>query len=314
MVARATLDLPAKAGSHIVGELVLPLALICTLAVVPALAQGKGNAFGHSKGGRNSGPSAAGAPEVQGGAGSNDVVIPGGTGVRNFGSWLDDASVASPGQGFATVSFGYWRTPSYREIDVPVIDGGVGLHRRVQVAMSVPWYHASQPGGPVARGMGDMYLSAKVQLRDPESHRAGFALVPAVEVLSTAPAPDESRVGWALPVAMEIRGNGWRTFASTGYFSRGSLFASGAVEVLLSDRAWVTGTISQSHSMKRDDLSGALGLVKTRTDVSGGAVYVLTSSLALFGTVGRTISKLDDNSSTLALSAGLSVNFTHRRP
>jgi hypothetical protein len=292
------------------------LACLCVLALAaPVYAQGRGNAFGHNKGGRNSGPSAAGAPELQDGAvdGDGAVMLPG-TGVRNFGSWLDDASMIAPGQGFGTMSFGYWRTPTYREIDVPVVDGGIGVHRRVQFAMSVPWYHAQQPGGPVARGMGDMYLSAKVQLRDPDTRRAGFAVIPTVEVLSTAPSESESRVGWALPVSMEVRGNGWRTFATTGYFSRGSLFASGAVEASLSDRVWVTGTISQSHSMKRDDLSAALGLVKTRTDISGGATYVLTPAMAVFGTMGRTISKADANSATLFISAGLSLNFAAKRP
>jgi hypothetical protein len=280
----------------------------CVLAVVaiarPAGAQGngRGHAYGHYKSTSGSGPSAAGAPQLE--------TIPG-TGVRNFGSWLDDASVLPVGRGLLSISFGYWRTPAFREFDVPVVDGGVALTRRVQLGFSVPYYHASEPGGPVARGVGDLFLSSKIQLRDPSSaqRRVGFALVPVLEVRSNASAPGDGRVSWALPGSAEIQSGGWRVFGSAGYFSRGALFASGALELALSNRAWVTGTISESHSIARDDLSVALGLSQTRTDVSGGLAVALSPIVVAFGNVGRTISKQDPNSATLLLTSGVSFNF-----
>jgi hypothetical protein len=72
----------------------------------------------------------------------------------------------------------------------------------------------------------------------------------------------------------------------------------------------LTASISESRSNKRDDLSEALGYSKVRTDVSGGLGVSIADSVAVFGTVGRTISRQDPNSSKIFVSGGLSLNFT----
>lgn len=281
------------------------LILALSVKASPVAAQGNGHAYGHAK--RGGGPSAAAAPELQ---------LPGGTGVRNFGSWLDDASMMPEGMGALTLSFGYWRTPSFNEWDVPVADASFGVARRVQFGASMPYYHASELGGPVARGFGDLYLSAKVQLREPSANRRtlGFSVTPALEVLSTAPAPGKGRTSWALPLNAEFQRTRFRVFGSTGYFSRGSLFASGALEVALTQRAYLTGTIAQSHSIKRDDLSAALGYRQTRTDVTGALSTALNDTLTVFGAVGRTVSARDPNSATILVSGGVSLSFHAWRP
>ena len=109
-----------------------------------------------------------------------------------------------------------------------------------------------------------------------------------------------------------VAGVSVRTFGSAGYFSRGALFASGAVEAALSNRAWVTGSISRSHSIEKDDLSVALGLTQSRTDVSGGMSVVVGPAISAFGSVGRTISRRDANSATFTLTMGLAYAFSTR--
>lgn len=296
----------------------LARAMVCGAAVAaliaaaaPAEAQGRGNAYGR---GRSGSPSAASAPvpsAPDSGAEADAVFLPPGTGVRNFGVWLDDASMLTPGSGWTSVSFGYWKTPLFREVNVPMIDGGVGVLPRLQVGFSVPVYHVNEPGGPMTRGVGDLYLNAKIQLRDPatSARGVGFALVPVLEVLSFQPHPDEGRVQWALPGTVEVRRTAWRLFGSAGYFSRGSLFAAAGAEAALADNLWIVGTITQSHSIKADDLSAALGLTQTRTDVSGGATVAVTPSIAVFGSVGRTLSRADLNSTTFFFTTGLSYSF-----
>ena len=279
------------------------IVVVFVLAASDALAQGNGNAYGHSKNrpGAAAQPSAAGAPELQ-------TV---GISTLSFGSWLDDASVIPQGGGTMSVAFSYWRTPSYREVDVPVIDGGVGIAPRVQFNFNVPDYHAGDSDGTVVRGIGDMYVSTKIQLKDPSAgdHRIGFALTPLLEILTYAPRPDTSRVSWAIPASVELRRDRWRTFGSAGYFSRGALFASGAVEVALTTRTAVTGTVSRSHSIRRDELSAELGLGQSRTDVSGALSVALNPAVSAFGAVARTISKQDANSSTLAVTGGVAFVF-----
>ena len=294
----------------------VPLLFVLALATTAAAqGNGRGKANGRFKGGAAPAPSSGGATQLpQQVAGTQQVEgTPqvAGTGIRNFGAWLDDASLLPEGIGSMSVSFGWFRSPVFHEFDVPVVDGAVGMTRRVQFGFSVPYYHANEPGGPVARGIGDLYLNAKVQLRDPaaNSHGIGFAVSPVLEVLSTDPGPEGNQLNWALPASIEVQRQRVRAFASAGYFSRGSLFASGAVELALSDRLWATGAITRSHSTKNDEFSNLLGLSPSRTDVNGGVTYLVASTVAAFGNVGRTISRQDANSASLVVSAGVSYSF-----
>jgi hypothetical protein len=289
-------------------EVMGAFATASALTVVPAFAQGNGhgNAFGHYK---NTVSSASTSSAASGGVEGPALS---GSGVRNFGSWLDDASVMEPGDGFVSFGFSLWKTPSYREVDLPTLDSGFAVNRKLQVGMAVPYYHASETGGQVARGFGDVYLNAKYQLRAPTKDRIGVGLVPMVEVLSVAPPSGGSRVQWALPVSLERQFSGWRAMGSGGYFSRGALFSAGAVEVELSERTWATGTMSYSYSTRSDELSTALGFTRARTDVSGGLTLALRDDIAVYGSVGRTISARDANSASLIMSAGMS--FGVKRP
>ena len=284
------------------------LTIACIAAsVAPVAAQGNGHghAYGLLKSSTGT-PSSGGAAQVQPAAAGA---------VRNFGSWLDDASLMTPGNGSLTVSFGWFRSPLFHEFDAPVADGGIGLTRRVQFGFSVPYYHVNEPGGPVVRGLGDLYLSSKVQLREPSTrhHGLGFAVVPIVEVLSGEPGGG-NRFNWAVPVAVELQRANWRAFGSTGYFSQGSVFASGAVEVSAAPRLTLTATLTQSHSTIDDEPAATLVLSRTRTDVSGGATWTIRPGLAAFGTVARTISQQDANAATIVISGGVSFAFDAWRP
>ena len=283
----------------------------CLFVAAPAGAQGqgKGNAFGHAKSTASTAPAtaSAAAASAPGGVPPSEV-----TGVRNFASWLDDASILEPGSGVMSFSAGYWRMDGFSELDVPSFDVGFGIAKRVQAGASVPVYHAGAPGGPVARGIGDIYLNAKVQLREPSAgpkQRIGVALVPLVQVLSSEPAAGVSRVSWGLPVAIEVQRTGWRMYGSTGYFSRGSIFGSAAIELPLAERAWITGTLTQSHSTKADAGADALGLPANRTDISGGVTWAAANRIALFGSLGRTLSRSHPTDTHLFVSGGVAVTF-----
>src|SRR4029078_10722220 len=86
------------------------------LASHPAAAQGNGhgNAFGHHN---NTVAAAATQP-------SANAPPAAGTGVRNFGSWLDDASMQDPGRGFVAMGLGFFKTPVDRAIELPTDRSG----------------------------------------------------------------------------------------------------------------------------------------------------------------------------------------------
>lgn len=114
---------------------------------------------------------------------------------------------------------------------------------------------------------------------------------------------------WALPGSIEVQGKGFRVYGSGGYFSRGALFASGALEVPLSERIVAFGSLTHSYSTHPDPLAVSMGLNQQRSDVTGGATYVVTPAAIVFGSIGRTISGHDPTSASLALNVGVSLVF-----
>jgi hypothetical protein len=271
-------------------------ALLLLVVASPAFAQGRGRGLGKNP--------AAPAP----------VTIPG-TGIRQFGVWLDDATVSPAGQGWATFSVGYTRAPFGNQWDAPSVDAGIGMAQRFQIAISAPMSRVDYNDGTTTRSVGDVYGAVKIALFDPtaKGRSFGLAVVPVVEFLSPDSVQEGAgRVFWALPVAVEKRFEKFRTYGTVGYFSRGSAFAAGAFEMPLNEKITVTATLSHARSVKDDALSDALDLAPSRWDASGGAVYFFNPRATFFASLGRTLSRIDANASSLSVSAGVSFGFQHR--
>jgi hypothetical protein len=238
-----------------------------------------------------------------------------GTGARQFGVWLDDATVSPPGQGWATFGVGYVRATFGEQWDAPSVDAGIGIPPKIQIALSVPFSRINYTDGTATRSVGDAYGSVKMTLLDPaEPGRSfGLAVVPIVEFLSSSSVQEGAgRTYWALAVPVEKRFETFRTYGSAGYYSRGSAFAAGAVEVPVSTNVTVTGTLSFAHSLEDDPLSDAQGLSGSRLDLSAGAVYFFSPKATLYASLGRTLSHIDTNAATFAFAAGVSFGFQHR--
>ena len=274
--------------------------VIVALAAEPVAAQGRG------MGGKKGGP----GPVNSGSAAS--AATPG-LGVREFGSWLDDASLLAPGEGWTAISFGRFRTASGHQTDFPVVVAGFGLAPRAQFGITVPYYRSRYSDGTSTHGVGDVYFNGKFAIVDPATHARGFgvALSPAIELLDQSQSA-RGRFAWAIPLNMELRRARYRLFGSTGYFSRGALFASTAVEVPLNERLVATGAISLTRSTRGDAAADALRLPKGRSDITAAAAYFLTPSIAIFGGTGRTISSVEAGGTSLMLNGGVSLSFAPR--
>lgn len=278
-------------------------ALLVFVCALPAAAQGRGRGLGKSKNNRPSEPS---APAEQ---------IPG-SGLRHFGSWLDDATLLPPWKGWMTFGVGYWKSAFGHQWDAPSIDGGMGINRRVQVAFTAPVSRVEYTDGSSIQGLGDTYISAKIGLITPgEKDRPyGLAVIPVIEILSSGSVQEgDGRVHWGLPVSFEYRLSKARVYGTAGYFSRGAAFGAGALEVPVSQKVILTGSVTHTRSLGDDALADALELARTRWDLMGTAVYVLKPSVSIYASVGRTVSRLDENGSSLAVTAGASGGFQGRR-
>ena len=227
---------------------------------------------------------------------------------RQFGSWLDDASPATPGEGRMGLGVGYWRMSSGTQTDIPMLDLGYGVTNRLQVSASVPFYRTTYEG-TTSRGLDDMYLSAKFTALDPSQNDAqfGLAVSPVVEVLSSG-APD-GRLHYAVPVSFEVRRQPYRVYGSAGYFSRGSVFTGAAIEWATSTGFMLTGALTQSYSTKEDPLSDQLGVGKQRMDVNAGVAYPLADIAAAYVSVGRSLTSLAEGGTSLSVAGGISFRF-----
>jgi hypothetical protein len=270
-------------------------------AATPVAAQGHGNGFGHTK---------WTAPTSAASNLSTSTAEQGGAG-REFGAWLDDASLLDPGHGWTTLSSGYSRSMSGHQFDFPVVDAGVGLSQRAQFGATVPYYRVYFSDGTVGAGVGDVYLNVKYSVVDPSTttHHVGVAISPLVEFLSSPDPKSGGRMFLALPASIEIRGSGFRVYGSTGYFTRGAVFASGALEVPINPRLTMTAGLLDMRSTRDDPAADALGLVKTRVDLTGAVALSMSPSFALFGSFGRTISSAGPLGTSLMINGGVSITF-----
>jgi len=300
----------------------LAIGLVIALST-NANGQGNGNGNGRPKAPTNnpapttsSPASSSPAPTASAPTGTSTPITDAGTDpsvsivtFRQFGSWLDDASAGTPGEGYVSIGVGYWRLSGMSQINMPMLGAGVGVTHRMQVSATVPFYNVRYEGGS-ARGLDDIYLGAKYTLIDPTLtiSEFGLAVSPVMEVLS--PGAPGGRVHFAIPVSLEMRRAPFRVYGSAGYFTRGSVFTGGALEWTSPSRMVITGVLIQSYSLKGDPVLDQMMVARQRLDAMGSAAYPLGSLAVAYASVGRSLSSLEEGGTSLALTGGMSVRLS----
>jgi hypothetical protein len=298
--------------------------LRCVVAVVvgfgmasPAHAQGNGRPKNPKTTTPSPTPSPAPAPAT--GTTTTTTTAPatldafaGSPSYRQFGSWLEDASAPTRGEGYTNIGFGYWRMSGMSQTNVPMLGAGVGVSDRLGVSATVPFYRTNVAGS-TSRGMDDVYLGASYNLLDPTLtvSEFGVSVGTVMEVLSGA-GPD-GRVHFAFPVALEWRRQPVRIYGSAGYFTRGAVFSGGAVE-WAGPRQWiVSGILTQSRSIKSDATLDTLAVSRQRADVMASLAHAIGGSATGYISVGRSLSSLAEGGTSLAVNGGVSLRFSAAR-
>jgi len=279
----------------------------------PVIAQGIGHGQPPLDPGRrsNSGSTTTTQPSSTQ-AGTSSTLLPAGsqTGtlrLQTFGSWLDTAGVSAPGEAWVSISSAYWRSPSLREVDTPAMGVTAGVARRMQIGVSLPYYHVTDQSGFASQGFGASYVTTKFALS--ESPRIGVSTSPTVEILNWS-SPEIGRVNFVLPISLQTSVGTTQIYGSTGYFTRGSVFGTGAVEWPATSKLTLAVTMAHSYSVVSDPVSDALGVARHRTDASGGVYYAATPGVVVFTSIGRTFAPIDQTSGRLAVSAGMTMNVS----
>jgi hypothetical protein len=124
-------------------------------------------------------------------------------------------------------------------------------------------------------------------------------------------------VHFALPVNVELRRLPFRVYASAGYFTRGSVFAGGALEWTSPSRLTFTGALMQSYSTRPDATLDAMHIGARRADVTGSVAVPIGGTAAGYVSIGRSLTSLDEGGTRLSLAGGLAIRFNAagaRRP
>ena len=285
-------------------------AFVCTvlLAAGPAFAQGRSEgASGKSKDKSPKEPSRAsqsglGSPVTA--TASTSAPAASANAVAYFGSWLDDASIVDPGDVWVGLATGYWRGGSNRQVDAPVVSAAVGISPRVQAGGSASFYHFRDAEGFSENGFGSFSLYGKFLIADPlRTPNAGgwpaigVAVTPLLELSPGSADP----VGWALPVNLEARHGDLRIYGSTGYFSRGSVFATVGLDIPVTSRVLLNGTFGQSYAR-----AGA-----HQTSVGIGASLGLTATRGVFVGLGQTFMPPAVGAGGVSVAGGMSLLLPH---
>jgi hypothetical protein len=173
--------------------------------------------------------------------------------------------------------------------------------------VSLPYYHVTDQSGFTSRGFGASYVTTKFALS--ESPRIGVSTSPTVEILNWS-SPEIGRVNFVLPISLQTSVGTTQIYGSTGYFTRGSVFGTGAVEWPATSKLTLAATMAHSYSVVSDPVSDALGVARHRTDASGGVYYAATPGVVVFTSIGRTFAPIDQTSGRLAVSAGMTMNVS----
>jgi hypothetical protein len=285
----------------------LPLLFAAVFAALSITTEAAAQGRGRPKAPKVTAPTASTSPAIiEAGAAAPVTTAPS---FRQFGSWLDDASAPTRGEGRAGFGVGYWKLSGASQLNAPMIDFGYGISDRVQVSASVPFYHTSFAGSTY-RGLDDVYISGKYTVLDPTLTESefGLAVSPVLELLSEG-APD-GRVHFGVPVSVELRRQPFRVYGSVGYFSRGSVFTGGALEWATPAGAVLTGALVQSYSLQDDAVLDSLGISKQRVDVVGGVAYPVLPMAAAYVSVGRSLTSIEEGGTIVSVSGGISFRFS----
>jgi hypothetical protein len=272
------------------------------LTVGAADAQGRGLGLGKVRGAPAPSESASSAVSLQ--------LSPS---FPQFGTWLDDATTAVGGVGYASIGASFWRGANADQIDAPILGVTYGLTNRTQLSATVPFYRANYEGFS-GSGLDNIYISGKIAVVDPDARggRVGFAVGAAAEILGAGFA-DVSRAHWVVPLSAELRIAPVRLYASTGYFSRGAFFAAGAIEWTVPSGTSLTASLAHSVSVHGVTVATTASVPNASSrDASLLVSQSVSSNVSVYVAGSRTFSEtwIDGASS---LSAGVAFRFAGPR-
>jgi hypothetical protein len=226
-------------------------------------------------------------------------------------AFYDDADISAPGMIHVSEYFSYTKVPAGRDMSFPSTYLSLGFNERLGVSASFS-YARSQFEESRINALGDVYLRGKLLVLPEGDRRPALAVEPMVEVLGDASIADNplapDRLNYVLPLVLQKSFDYYRVYYMAGYLTRGIIFNSLAVELNTWSRVTPLVIVSASRLTHELGLISDFGLNRSRSDVVGGAAVMIRPGLAVFANAGRSIGRIDLNSSRYQVTVGFSFS------
>ncbi len=221
----------------------------------------------------------------------------------------EDADLTDPGA-FSIGQYGsFVRTGSGTSVSATGIDFSLGLHRRIELSGFGAATFSQVGGNQLAAEPDNSYLSLKLLLGPGGRYRPALAIKPTLELL-WGDASGAVPAHFMLPLILQKDVKLCDLALTAGYITRGVAFGALRCEWNITDRISPMAVLQSSRMTK--DLRAISNLGWNRTEVRGsaGLSFNISPRWSIFLEGGRTIGRMDQNSSHLDVSA--SISFTGR--
>ncbi len=233
--------------------------------------------------------------------------------VSSPGALLDDYEIVEPRSITFTFGAGYVKVPSGWDVWAPSADFSMGLTRWMDISM---YSSVSKTSIETFRttAVGDSYINAKFILLKEGPGRPGIAFQPVLEVLGRPSlannplAPNKVNAVFGGMVGKNL----WETirvYNHTGYFTRGIVFTSAALEFTRLRRVTPVVFATFGALTAHRETVAERELNASRPDVGGTLGFRLAKDWSGWISVSRSIGRRDFNSVTVSVGGGVSYTW-----
>jgi hypothetical protein len=217
----------------------------------------------------------------------------------------EDANLTEPG----TISVGQYlsfsRTEGGDSLSAPGIDFSLGFNRRLELSGFGAVMYSRDDKDRLIAERDNSYLGLKFLLVSEGSYRPAVAVKPTLEFLGGTDRPH-----FVLPAILQKDAGFCDLALTAGYVTRGIAFSSLKCEWSVGKRVTPIAVVQVSRVTKDLQAIRDLGWNRTEVDGSAGVDIELSPHWSIFLEAGRTLGRMDENSSRFGFTA--SIVFTGR--
>ncbi len=226
---------------------------------------------------------------------------------------LDDYDPVARGMVSMTFAGGYYRVVGGHDVSLPAMDVHIGLTSRLDIGVSTSLARTKFEDFQTT-ALGDAYIDAKIVLLKEGKRRPGLAFEPMLEILGRPSlannplAPNKVNAAFGGIIGKSL-GDNFRVYNHTGYFTRGIVFSSAALEITRFNHVVPTLFCGYGRLTENREMIASLQLNSSRPDVGASLGFRLSKNWTGYVSTSRSLGRRDPNSIDFAISGGLSYSW-----